>query len=185
MTPERPSHPDAEPQPARVTLDEVVQQAVETLLLQGQHVPTIIAEGDLNVLLLAIADMGQTFEERRLQMALAGFAMAHRAQIGSLRQVFFISEAWMSTGSKDTRPFRQPSQDPNRKEVLTIANQDVLEQKTRLILFEMLRDTDGHLREVREHQGLATGTDVTAESPLLEAFVDGFQHGSGHPRASG
>src|SRR5262245_26421072 len=117
MTPERPSPVEQNPVPLHFTLEAVAEMAEEVLLRDGMHVPTLIAEGEQNAVVLQIPDIADSHEERVSQMGLAGFAIAHGAQIGSLRQLFFVSEGWLSEMPKDA-PFSTPSQDPNRIEVL-------------------------------------------------------------------
>lgn len=174
MTPERPTSPNPEQEPFRLTFDAVRQEAIDRLLQTGQHPPLVIAEGKLDGLVLEIPEMGSTHEERMKQMAITGFAMAHHGNIGDLRQVFFISEAWMGKAVGDV-PFIPPSQDPQRIEVLSIANRTVVQPHTHLLLLEMRRDSSGHLTEVRHLHETGDKDGFSAESPLLEAFVFGFQ----------
>ncbi|MEZ4671461.1 MAG: hypothetical protein R3E39_26455 [Anaerolineae bacterium] len=145
----------------------------------GQHVPTLIAEGQHDVMSLQLVDLAPSHELRLLQMQVAGYAMSQRSHIGSLRQLFFMSEAWMSTQSGD-KPLQSPSQDPQRIEVLTIANLKLQEHAVQMKVFEMLRDNSGNLTGVRAQEVAADGQPISGESPLLEAFVAGFLFGQ-HP----
>jgi hypothetical protein len=177
MTAERPVPPHSEGEPLLLTLDEVRNNAIEILLAEGEHVPTVVAEGKLNTLVLQISELGATHEERIQQMMIAGYTLSQHANIGPLQQTFFISEAWMSTNVDETA-FRPPSQDPDRKEVLAIARLTMKEHKTEVLLFEMVRDTSGTLTEVRASPVVGKENDWGAESPLLDAFTRGFQGGA-------
>ena len=83
----------------------------------------------------------------------------------------------MIVGEEGEPPSSRPSQDPKRKEVLVISNLSTSEQESRLVIFEMVRDVEGQLAELRDIQLPGENEESHAETPLLDAFVDGFRMG--------
>ena len=112
-----------------------------------------------------------------LLMSSAGYALGQSGKVDELKQMFFICEAWMSTTEEGRLPDVRPSQDLNRKEILLISHLAVQEHRTRLVVFEMVRDAEGHLVDLRESQQLDETEDGRIEHPLLDAFADGFHFG--------
>jgi hypothetical protein len=104
-------------------------------------------------------------------MFMAGAMAAQEGDVGRLRQVFLITEAWVSAGEAGQPPHDRPSLDPRRVEVLAISSYTAATQGTRLALYEMLRCADGALHDLVAFE---VGEAARAESPLLEAFVEGF-----------
>ncbi len=165
---------DREPQRGPLTIEQVAAIAKETILRDGYHIPMMLVDGSKNHVAIQITEVGDTFEERQRQMFQAGFALAQENVIGSLEQVFFVTEAWMSAGTQDKEPVYPPSQDPNRKEILFISCLNVLTRENEALTFEMIRDAEGKLVELTQLQ-----RSTEAESPLLNAFVVGFAMGLG------
>lgn len=161
---------DLRPEP--LTFEAINQAAAELLLRDGYHLPTLIVEGHQKTAFIKIAQMASSHRERAEQMFFIGSALSHQQAVGALKQVFFITEAWLSKQLEVS-----PSQDPRRVEVLAISNYQPDKEKTRLAVFEILRDAAGELREIRpyEHREGEVGH---AESPLLDAFVSGFEKGA-------
>jgi hypothetical protein len=163
MNKERPQPPN------RLTFEEVVRQAYEVTLEQGSHIPTVIAEGSEQSVVVRITELANTFEGRRQQMFELGFTLARKDLLGILDQVFFICEAWMNlaTNKKAAVP---PSQDSKRKEILLISHLDTRKNVDQVAVFEMIRTTDGKLKRLQELE--REGMQVN--SPLLLAFVHGY-----------
>ena len=84
----------------------------------------------------------------------------------------------MSMARGGARIDRPPSQDPNRIEVLTIANLDLIAQIARLAVFEMVRNPEERVTELKRHPQDDRGVQ-RVESPLLAAFVQGYDLGKG------
>ena len=165
---------DRDPQPNSLTIEQVAAIAKENLLRDGYHVPMVLVDGSKIDVAVQITEFGDTFEERRRQMFHAGFALAQENVVGVLQQIFFVSEGWMSVGTAEKQPFYPPSQDPNRKEVLLIANLNVLTNQNEAMKMETVRDAEGKIIALTEPQ---KGT--AAESSLLNTFVVGFAMGAG------
>lgn len=106
-------------------------------------------------------------------MAVAGAYAANRESAGQLRSVFFISEGWMSRNDEQAPPELPPSKDPNRLEVLIISGVNVPTRQTTMVIFEMVRDENGVLGELRDFPAAREG-ETNAESPLLDVFVLGY-----------
>jgi len=178
MSPEIPHSEEQEPEPTPFTLEEVVRVAKETTLQDGWHMPTVLADDGRVSVVLQMTEMGKTHQERVAMMNAAGFALGKSDTIGQLEQVFFITEAWMSMppGGELTLP---PSQDPNRIEVLLISQLEVAERRGDLVMFEMIRDGE-QLVDLKEFAPRGE-KDLSFDSPLLDAFANGFQMGRGMP----
>ena len=147
--------------------------AREMALRDGGHAPTLIIDGSNGPVFVQIDALAPSHSERLEQMFFAGTALAREGNVGRLLQVFFISEAWLSTARNGLPPASPPSQDPNRKEVLIISGYMPRTQQVNLALLEMIRDPDGTLRELREFEQFQNGEEGV-RSPLLMAFVKGF-----------
>lgn len=165
---------ERQPSPKPLTMAEVSQNARELLLKQGSHYPVILVDGTQRILPLVIEEFAPTFEGRRQQLFTAGFQTAFQVPLGTLRQVFLISEAWMTTTSKeDYPPALTPSQDPKRKEVLIISQLVVSSKSEAVEVWEMRRDKKEKLVDIvlltDMHEYKAHNT------PLVEAFVTGYQ----------
>jgi hypothetical protein len=160
--------------PSHLEFEDVVRSVHRATLEQGGHNPTILAQGELCGGLLKIPDMPDTFEERVQVMYSAGMEMSEGNRLGALRQVFFISEGWMSDRpNPEDGPLKQlPSQDPQRREVLLVNNLDLTEQRFRLNISEMIRDGSGKLTQLRTHSDTSE-----VKSPLMLAFIQGFEAG--------
>jgi hypothetical protein len=151
--------------------------AKEVTLRDGQHLPTVIADGSAQTAIVQLAELPNTHEGRAQQMYMTGFLLADSRQIGKLKQVFFISEAWMSTPREGELPTVPPSQDPNRKEILVISAMRVPDHDTKMAIFEMLRSQEGQLTDLKEYEPV-TSENTDVDSPLLRAFAAGFDEGT-------
>ena len=160
-----------------LSFEQVTQLAREILLQQGSHLPTLIVEGQNQMVVAHLPPLEDTHEGRAQQMFSAGYVLGESGAFQTLKQIFFVCEAWMSFVTDGKIPNLPPSEDPSRKEVLIISNLKVQEQTGKVAIFEMLRDEVGELREIKEFQEHLTAT--RADSPLLTAFVEGFNNGLG------
>jgi hypothetical protein len=164
------------PQPPEpVRLEHVVRLARETLLRDGYHAPTLVVDGSRRVLVVQITELASEHTGRVEQMVIAGRVVAREGQGGQLRRVYFVCEGWMSLARDGVMPGMLPSQDPQRKEVLVVTGIDVRTRQTETVLYEMVRDGQGELRELVDVDQPAGGS---ADSPLLDAFVFGYTGGS-------
>ena len=145
-------------------------------LRDGYHLPTVIVDGSQQSVIVQIPEMAPTHEQRAVQMYVAGAILGANRRAGHLRQVFFVTEGWMSVAHEGNLPEVPPSLDPRRKEMLVITGYEPDTQQTTMALYEMKRDLEGVLRELQEYEHGA-GDRVQAESPLLDAFVRGFLSG--------
>ncbi len=169
---------EKEQPPTPLAFDQVIRMAKEMLLRDGYHTHTVIVDGSRQRLIAQFSELAPTHDGRVNQMFVAGAILADKGSAGRLRRVFFISEGWMSVPHEGHLPDVPPSQDPNRKEVLVITGYEPGARQTSIALFEMVRDTEGRLTELKEFQP-AAGEGTVNESPLLTAFVAGFDRGRG------
>jgi len=125
--------------------DEITRLAKESALKHGKHIPTLIVERSTQTVYTRFTQFPGPYEERAHRLFAAGYSLAEEGEVGNLKQVFFISEGWMSSGVAGKLPDVPPSQDPNRKEVLVISGLQVLGHKTTIRLLEILRNGAGKL----------------------------------------
>lgn len=159
--------------PVPITFELVTRLAKESLLRQGSHPPTLIVDGSKNPIVIQMEVLAPTFEGRLQQMFVTGQALAHEGTAGRLRSVYFVTEAWLSHAQDGKLPDVPPSQDPQRKEVLIVDGVEARSRRARAAIYEMLRDEQGKLREIREFR-LPDDSSTSSDSPLLEAFLTGF-----------
>ena len=157
-----------------ITLEEISRVAREMTLQQGGHAPLLVAQGDRQALMFPMTGMAETHEGRARQMFITGMLLAGSGEVGVLQQVFFITEGWLSVVEGGRLPDTLPSQDPQRKEVLTISNLDMATGQTRMTIMEMKRDDQGMLQALETPDWHTGFGETPAESPLLNAFVLGF-----------
>lgn len=166
MSPERENH--------RIGFEDLVRKAKETILLDGHHIPMVIITGSKDHLLTHLLFMPETHDERLSFFRQIGQIAAKSGRIGKLRDIFFISEGWMSVGG-DNKPLKVlPSEDPNRKEVLIVAGLEKETEKKTLAIFEVLRDANEKVLQLDEIEPSAR-QEKSAQVPLLEAFAEGFK----------
>jgi hypothetical protein len=156
-----------------VGIEVIASMAKDHLLKTGGHPPTVLVigtrgtvEGHLEV------DMAN-HQEKVNAMRILGKVLSKERKLGDLRKVFFISEAWISVpGKPGSNPMR-PSLDPNRVEILLVSELDMASKKSSILLYEMVRDQGGELREVIPYQ-FEDDKKGETRSYLLEAFVSGY-----------
>ncbi len=85
----------------------------------------------------------------------------------------------MSTVDKNGIPRLPPSQDPERIEVLLIDSFDLTHGENALVIFAMNRDGEGSLLALTPLEIEKLGRPGVVDSPLLDAFIQGFSMG-GH-----
>ena len=158
----------------RSSFEEVTQKAKEITFQDGQHVPVLIVEGSKSLIVSQIQAMPDTHGERLELMRFLGQALAKGGKVGKLEQVFFISEGWMSTASKDKPPDVRPSEDPARKEVLIISGLELNSLRRSLRLFEMVRNQGKQVIDLPELIA-PQAREGEIEIPLLDAFAQGFR----------
>jgi len=150
-------------------MEQVIRQAKEIVLKYGEHIPLLLAFGAMDAAHIMLEDSPDEHEEKIRYLMRAGVFLRHKRDLGTLRTVFLVMEAWMGTNIQI-----RPSQDPKRMEVLIIGSLNVATQEQEVATLIYTRDADGILREIKEVV-LPDGTRVAkAESPLLPAFVAGY-----------
>lgn len=162
---------DSRPPP--ITFEQVSHFAQEVLLRNGHHSPTLIIDGTIRPVVMQIDGLAPTVEGRVQQMFVAGQALGRDGGAGRLRNVYFVCEAWLSQSQGGKLPALPPSQDPQRKEVLIVDGVEAKSHRARVAIYEMVRDEQGNLREIRKIN-LPDDSSASAESPLLEAFLTGY-----------
>jgi len=157
-----------------IGFEEIVSNAKEVLLKDGKHVPILIVDGGQGLLISQLNELPATHQERTELMRFIGLTTAMSGKLRSLKQVFMVSEGWMSVVRKDDQRLMPPSQDPDRKEVLIISGLQLEGNRKHLRLFEILRYGENNGVDLQELFPDAN-KEGPVEVPLLEAFVHGFQ----------
>jgi len=151
-------------------VEDVVQQAKGFVLRYGYH-PTVLAvHGANGRRYVLFEEFPADYEAKVAFLYAAGKKLSQQSKLGTLNNVFLVTEAWM-VKLEQGKPFIRPSVHPKRIEVLVISRLDVLTEEQTVTTLEYVRDEKGNLIEIKE-SSLPHG--VTAESPLLPAFVAGF-----------
>ena len=159
-------------------ITEIVQHAKDDMLEDGEHKPTIFVEfeeKELNIILFADFPYKKTFEKQKAFFAL-GRKLGTESPGKNISQIIFIIEAWASSYAKgEERKYVAPSQDPNRKEVLTVqvldANHATRTLKQSVHIVDMIRDGSGKLVDLFHRKDEIQ----EVNSPLLTAFLAGFE----------
>lgn len=171
-----PEHSESHAEPRPITLEGIARAAKEVALREGGHAPTLIAEGSTGSIVGQLRELPDTHAGRANLLFQAGFLLGRNGEIGALKQAYFISEAWMSQAASDGSIQQRPSQDPDRTEVLLVSQIDTKTQHHAVVLFEMLRDETGELRDLKEMPPMIDPAHHL-DSPLLDAFALGFLSG--------
>lgn len=161
-------------------LSAMAEIAKAVLLKQGSHAPTFILDGDRGAVILLLAD-GFAAESRARQLQCYRIA-AHipmnqrRKEVGTLRQVTMIAEAWSATlaaaGGQLPAGWEQfrASEAPDRKEVLTLSRYLLDGDTQEAADWEILRTAGGVVHDLM----VATGPHPVSNA-LLECFVAGWR----------
>lgn len=166
------------------TFDDLITEATEHMLAVGYHISTIFAVGSRNVLVV-MGDMPTESKVREWFMYAVGRQTA-RENIGTLRDVYCIMEAWMGLFDPDN-PTSMPSDDPNRIEVLMLSHYDLRASRLDLVVFALLRDGHGNLSDLAKIADTRDRKDSAPESPMIDAFMSGYHDArrGGLPRTTG
>ncbi len=155
-------------------IESIAISAKETLLRDGHHLPMVIGVGNEGQGIAQLAGNLETNEERTRAMWILGKVFRKDGRLGQLHKVFFVSEGWMSVATKTSGNIIRPSQDPSRLEVLVVSELDLLNRKTNMLLYEMVRNEKGELREIKPYQVDGGKSGLETRSSLLEAFFRGY-----------
>jgi hypothetical protein len=155
-----------------MTLQELSQKAREIVLKDGYHAPMLFVEGT-NGMVPVLLDLTHEGDSRFLYMRGLGRHLALDKRHGDLQQLFMVSEVWMVLAKDGKMPAPRPSQDPHRIEALVIGKMTLPDRKPGMAIFEMVRDAAGKVTDLQPID-LPKGGPLTPQSPLLDAFLDGY-----------
>jgi hypothetical protein len=157
-----------------ISFDNITRSAKENTLRDGKHNSLVIIEGSKDLLFREIPVLPADVERTQF-MRMAGNHEAKSGEAGHLRQVFLVSEGWISLPKEGELSNTLPSQDPNRKEVLVVSGLKIQGQVKNIKLFEMIRNDQGKLVDLQAFlPGIKEGE--MDHVFLLEAFYEGFQN---------
>lgn len=149
-------------------IQQLIGMAKEQMLKNGEHAPILYAENeDGKVTMIYFADLPETTLEKQLALFQLGREHGIDSPGNPLRHLYFISEAWFSSvpiGEKFK--YNAPSEDPNRKEALTIQTLDTSTGKMELHRAEIVR-TGGTV------ELLSTECMGECQNRLLPSFLAG------------
>lgn len=154
-----------------LTIEELTAKARDMLLQYGEHYPTMFLEfSDERLEIVQIAgEFGGPM--KRLQMYILGNQFG--ADKPGLAQVSFVVEAWMSRLKPGDTYRVQPSQDPNRVEILTITQVSLVSGYRATVSLEMKRDAAGKLIDAVDlHPG---DPGQPAPHSIVDEFVKGYE----------
>ena len=117
------------------SLNEVVSNAKEALVRDGEHRPTLIVEGSLHLVAGKLPGMPKSHSDKLIYMRLLGRQAAESGHLGALQQIFFVSGASLWEENEAIHIDFLPSQDLNRKEILFISGIDLRERRKYLDSF--------------------------------------------------
>src|SRR3954463_1665421 len=103
------------------SLNAVIRLAKETIVLTGEQPPLLIVHGSQEQGLVPFGEFPESSGEKQKVMFTAGFQIATTKDLGELREVFFLSEAWISFGTMGRPIQRRPAEDPEHKEALIVS----------------------------------------------------------------
>jgi len=160
----------------KLTMPAVTEIARNVLLKQGNHVPTVIAEGSNDTIPVQIDRLADTHEGKLRQLFAIGSMLGESGQVGILHQIFMISEVWMSRNDKQLSPHEQvnPSDDPQRIEALMISRTQLEPFAKELLILEMIRNAEHQLTELKTLIHMVEDGIQKVESPLIESLIGGY-----------
>ena len=154
-----------------MNIEQVRKQALDYLLRHGNHPQAVHIFGTKGSTIALLADIPEDGSGKGKALFAAGRKAARAGNIGTLQQMFLVSEAWVSVHMTGNTPI-PPSTDPGRKEALVVYGIDVLTKEQRMFLFELVRSKEGIVRTI---QPLGGREEMQAVSnPFLMTFLAGY-----------
>lgn len=159
-------------------LQSLLEIAEKTTIEHNGHMPQLCLVGDKGKIMALLPDLPQNSELKHKLLEFSGYKMSTdikaREQLGELQEIYFISEAWVSTLEKDEKMEVMPREDPKKKEVLMIAIKDIQNNIDKAIFREIIRNKEDKI--VALNKGM-DNKGVEVKSYILEAFLDGYKNG--------
>jgi len=128
----------------------------------------VFVKGTNGKVVVEVKNFGDTSNQRELAMLNMGTYVACNRNVGDLDMIAIVTEAWMSRNLE-----MLPSRDPKRVEVLMINFLDVVDQKEKAIMFEIVRDKIGKPVDLKPCDESSDSLEV--KGYLLPAFVRGYK----------
>jgi hypothetical protein len=153
-------------------IEDIKEKALEVLLRHGIHPPTIFVSGTKADAMILLDELPDDHFESRKYLFLKGAETAKSNTIGALREVYLVSEAWVSIGKPGHKIQGEPKKDPQRTEALVVYKIDVLNKQERVCMFSLKSDAKGIVREISPFQGKEEMQAVS--NPFLLTFLAGF-----------
>jgi hypothetical protein len=157
-----------------MTTDAVLDLAKRLLLELDEVRPMLIILGEKGATRIPLDGLPQEPEQKTKALLALGYAVARESRLGELQQLFFLSEAWMTTAPLGTPLKTMPIDDPKRREVLILAQRTRDPGTTMIQLFEINRSSEEielqRIKQVEDPRG-------SAESPTLDSFLYGYEQG--------
>ena len=148
-------------------VEQIIRLAKQLVLEMGYHEPILFVKGSKNNIVLNFKEFGDTSSKRERNMLNAGANLAYKQNVGELEALVFVNEAWMGTNINVL-----PSKDPQRIEVLLINTFDPGTKEEALIMFEMVKNSQGKVTDLKQKTLPEIGS---VKGILLPAFQKGYQ----------
>ena len=158
-----------------MNLENVLSLAKELLLEVGEVRPMLIVLGAQAATRIPLEQIPENREQKAKQMLGLGYAVGRDRSLGELRELFILFEGWMSLGSSPA-PAIMPADDPNRQEVLVITRYQHHPPTTAMTVFRIQRTGEPDNLELERVEEVE-GSEGQAQSPLVEAFLYGYEEG--------
>lgn len=156
-------------------LDDVLAVAQRLLLEVGEVTPLVLVQGSAGSTQIPLSEIPEDREQKIRLLLRVGYAVGQDPKLGGLEQVVVLFEGWMSRGSGPV-PTVMPADDPHHQEVLSIATYHPRPPRSTLALFTIVRSSDAQRIELERVPDVAE-PGMQASSPLLDAFVYGYEEG--------
>ena len=164
-------------EPNHISFEEVISKSKEILLQTGHHKPILILD-DIQRLItveIGIQNIPPTHGEALDLFRFLGQATAKSGTVQKLRQVFMVSEAWYTLPKDDDEKHNKATQTPNRVDALIISGFQIKENTRQTKILEIIKNHDAKAVQLHDIEPARERNDEKTHTPLLDAFVDGFQ----------
>ena len=127
-----------------LTREVIQKKALEIMLLDGEHVPTVFVEGTRGNATVLLPDLPEERESEQRYFFLKRMELSRADKhIGAVLQAYTVMKAWVGTKRSII-----PKDDPSREEALVVSSVSLLTKEQTAHLFKLVRDTQGMVREL-------------------------------------
>ena len=154
--------------------DTIIEDAQKKVVQEGKHLPKAFIEGKSGSIETELPEFPKSHEDKLAYMAALGQLMLESGRIGELLQIFVVSSGslWEADGVIHLE-FSDTVQ-TEAKPILIVSGIQLEERRKNLVIFEILH---GFENQAIGFLDLIVETDIgiPLETPLEDAFIEGFQ----------